>query len=463
MVYIYKICNCAKRIICTDHQNLHNSSFVIAPMTRGRSLLIQFAIFTSVVFAIKGYQSFQGRLITRSAPRLRSEKDEERSVEVTTDPKASTWRTIGSVEDSTEDCELEIINDSHEPVILCWIDRDLLLHHHYVVNDKSIKDGSVSNRHTEYTKTGHAFVCFRRVEGMTQPEALRDVSADSFLFHCQLPRGQKTKLVVDVQSKSVTSLFRRKRKLTSVVTWRCEDLVEVELLDTASKRYDDVFMHGFCLKCEGDVLIAVPELQKCLDDDLQAINSLLPSKARALLQQSTPLFLNKSLTYGPKASPIVFDSMCYHPIGGKDWLRKHGLSEAKEGSIEIGSADDYVRSRGLWGTGGLLLHELCHAYHNKFCDNGYECDEIQEAYEKAIGARLYDCVPVHGAQGTKGPMKAYACTNCMEFFAELSVAFLYDKDEVTEFNKWFPFNKHQLKIHDPHTFQVLQAVWSQHE
>lgn len=71
---------------------------------------------------------------------------------------------------------------------------------------------------------------------------------------------------------------------------------------------------------------------------------------------------------------------------------------------------------------------------------------------------LYDCVPVHGKQGENGPTKAYACANCMEFFAELSVAFLWAAD-ATEYNKWFPHNRAQLERHDPDTFAVLQSLW----
>lgn len=48
--------------------------------------------------------------------------------------------------------------------------------------------------------------------------------------------------------------------------------------------------------------------------------------------------------------------------------------------------------------------------------------------------KLYDCVPVHGPQGRSGPTKAYACYNCMEFFAELSVAFMWKENDL-EYNK----------------------------
>jgi len=83
--------------------------------------------------------------------------------------------------------------------------------------------------------------------------------------------------------------------------------------------------------------------------------------------------------------------------------------------------------------------------------------------------RLYDSVRVHGPQGlaadgiTPVLAKAYACTNCMEFFAELSVAYHWHQDEATEYNKWFPFNRAQLAQHDPATLRVLEFEWLKFE
>lgn len=92
--------------------------------------------------------------------------------------------------------------------------------------------------------------------------------------------------------------------------------------------------------------------------------------------------------------------------------------------------------------------------------------------------KLYDCVAVHGLQGQASyrnaestssadgehtRRKAYACTNCMEFFAELSTAYHYHLDERLEYNKWFPFNRAQLQQHDPSTYSILVEIWNQHE
>jgi hypothetical protein len=154
--------------------------------------------------------------------------------------------------------------------------------------------------------------------------------------------------------------------------------------------------------------------------------------------------------------------MCYHPHKGAPWLEAHGLSPVKSGCVEVNRFDDYLGSRELWGVGGLLLHELCHAFHDKHTPGGYDCSMIREAYEFAMKSKLYDCVAVHGRQGENGPIKAYACANRMEFWAELSVAY-HCKDSNVEFNKWYPHNSMQLRSHDQHSYEILNHLWQSHE
>ena len=113
--------------------------------------------------------------------------------------------------------------------------------------------------------------------------------------------------------------------------------------------------------------------------------------------------------------------------------------------MEFYDAKHYLSDCDHWGKGGLILHELSHAWHNIHIENGYDNKQIKEFYELAMKDGLYDCVRVHGPQGPE--CKAYACTNAMEYFAELSVAFLGGLDDALEHNKWFPFNRTQLREH----------------
>jgi hypothetical protein len=105
---------------------------------------------------------------------------------------------------------------------------------------------------------------------------------------------------------------------------------------------------------------------------------LLPKEALKKLRRSTKFWVNKCISYGPSSQPIKGHDCTYHPKGGGEWLRKNGLREDKAGGIEIYCADDYLRSRGDWGTGGCMLHELAHAYHDKHCSDGFSCEAWQD-------------------------------------------------------------------------------------
>jgi hypothetical protein len=155
--------------------------------------------------------------------------------------------------------------------------------------------------------------------------------------------------------------------------------------------------------------------------------------------------------------PINGIGACFHP--GKDWLVKMGFTEAKYGCVEMYDVAEHLASRHLWGVGGILVHEYSHAFHHKAMENGYDNADIVQMFDTAMQKGLYDSVAVHGRQGVNGPRRAYACSNCMEFFAELSVAYHWAQDSETEYNKWFPFNRAQLKTHDTSTFEILDRIW----
>ena len=211
---------------------------------------------------------------------------------------------------------------------------------------------------------------------------------------------------------------------------------------------------------EPGVFNEIANLRKTLIDDLEMVNSLLSKRQIKKIKKSTKIWLNKTISFGPSSKPVVGSSCTYHPKDGSEWLRQNGLREDKAGSVEIYCAEEYLGSRGLWGVGGVLLHELCHSYHDQQVKDGFDNDEIRIAFNKAMQEKRYESVAVHGRQGVSGPAKHYACTNCMEFFAELSVAFHWIKDSLTEYNKWFPFNREQLKVHDPSTYVLLCKIWS---
>lgn len=71
-----------------------------------------------------------------------------------------------------------------------------------------------------------------------------------------------------------------------------------------------------------------------------------------------------------------------------------------------------------------IFHELAHAYHDQFMEEGYRNQLILRAYNKAMSEGLYDKVMDH-----RGRMvKAYAANNQMEYFAEATEAYFYRND-----------------------------------
>jgi len=367
------------------------------------------------------------------------------------DLRGATWRYIYSIDDygdddgdGDRDLVLNVCNNLKEcAVYLCWVTNNGHLKHYRPIDNGSIIDGSVSNCHSEYSQKGHAFVCFK--QPTTLPQTLEDLNQRDFLF---IYRPTLAKHCHNVTIND------------SEITITCEKMDDEEVIDNTKKVYNTMKINGFTIRYEGDVLSKEQALLNALSEDLSFCSTLLPASICNKLKESTSIYVNKSISFGRKRFPIFGRACTYHSKYGRAWLASNGMSEEKAGSVEMYNTDDYLGDRYLWGVGGSMLHELCHAYHDKHCLNGFENKTINDAYVAAMGSRSYDAVRVHGPQGADDrKVKAYACTNCMEFFAELSTAYLWTQDDSTEYNKWFPHNRAQLAQHDPKTAEMLSIIW----
>lgn len=220
-----------------------------------------------------------------------------------------------------------------------------------------------------------------------------------------------------------------------------------------------------------------------LERDLIEASRLLPPHALRGLRDEPKkpcaVYVNRTISWGPSHAPVRGRGCCYHP--GKDWLIENGLSSSKHMCVEVNDGPGYRKSCDLWEPGGLMLHELSHAYHHRMIPDGYENAEIVKCYERAVEEGLYDSVPYHSSataelvettttnatttrrfvveRTTSIARRGYAATNPMEYFAELSVAFLGGLDGSVEFNKWYPFNRKQLREHDPRAHDLLARLW----
>ena len=177
-----------------------------------------------------------------------------------------------------------------------------------------------------------------------------------------------------------------------------------------------------------------------LRSQLEEIKRVVPADAVAEIKK-VPLWFSPE---DPKTRPTA----AYHP--GAGWLREHDRNPEMVRSVEFTNIKNFEAERRRMPN--FVLHELAHGYHHRFLKDGYDNQQIRKAYEKAKGAGTYERVERQDAEGNKRMDRAYAMANPMEYFAETSEAFFSRND-------FFPYNRAELKQHDPEMFDLLAEVW----
>ena len=175
-----------------------------------------------------------------------------------------------------------------------------------------------------------------------------------------------------------------------------------------------------------------------LTSQLKAICKLVAAKPLVELKRVT-LWLS---TEYPKTPPRAE----YHP--GADWLRSNGRNPEMVKGVEITDVRNFdaeTRRMPLF-----VLHELAHAYHDRVLGN--DEPRLLAAYKNAKASGKYDRVERQDSEGRRRLDRAYALTNVQEYFAEGTEAFFGAND-------FFPFNKDQLKAHDPELYALLEKLW----
>ncbi|MGL4422676.1 MAG: DPP IV N-terminal domain-containing protein, partial [Gemmataceae bacterium] len=178
-----------------------------------------------------------------------------------------------------------------------------------------------------------------------------------------------------------------------------------------------------------------------LDKQLADIISVLPKAAAAKLQK-VPIFINpeyRGLQAGAE----------YHP--GADWLRKNGRDPAMAQCVEVSNVRTYPEevNRMPW----FMLHELAHAYHDRELPQGFDNPDLLAAYSRAKQSGKYNKVERHFGNGRPNKVeKAYAMSSVMEYFAESTEAYFGKND-------FFPFDRTELKKHDPDMEALLGPLW----
>jgi hypothetical protein len=373
--------------------------------------------------------------------------------------------------DATSSVRLCFRNQTTNPIVLCWVDEDGAPHHFYRLDATSnnIQQVVTKHDHIEHTKLGHAFCIYELCSDDDDDDDDLEGSTNVESKSRRLIGGYRpTRLGTDADHPChIITIQKNKRQLRRQ---RSSFQIKVALgtidptpIDTTNKHYHMYHVSEwpvFCCAHEWNKLDTASK--DALELDLQILQQCLPSHAAKALRPNTPLWINTTkLRYGPKLVPSDGLGACFHPDA--NWLKENGLHRQKVEGVELYSFAEYMRERDtFWKPGGLLIHEFAHAYHWKRVKDGYENADIKRCWEAAMKDNLYDCVKVHDLEGNATESRrAYACQDPMEYFAELSVAFLggCGSNKDAEFNKWFPFNRKQLREHDPRAYEMLKRVW----
>jgi hypothetical protein len=107
----------------------------------------------------------------------------------------------------------------------------------------------------------------------------------------------------------------------------------------------------------------------------------------------------------------------------------------------------------------MVLHELCHLYHDQALAGGFENPDVKAAYNHAMAEGLYVNTPYRLDKNTLIQryddyyhQKVYATNNCMEYFSEICEAYWGEND-------YYPFNYEDLKTYDSQGFALMEKVW----
>lgn len=206
--------------------------------------------------------------------------------------------------------------------------------------------------------------------------------------------------------------------------------------------YAEITHNGFTIKIP-DYLKNTPDARRALDlmqDNIDTMAAILPDTFLRAMQKN-PIWMEKD---------IKPDGAAWYHVS-REWLLQNNMNPDKAKSVEICNYVNYVE----WTERHqpfMLLHELCHQYHD--ISLTFDHPGIIEAFEHAKATGLYKNTQYHHGNGIYSTIaQAYALTNHHEYFAELSEAFWGEND-------YFPFNRQELKEYDPMGYHVLEKIWT---
>lgn len=174
-----------------------------------------------------------------------------------------------------------------------------------------------------------------------------------------------------------------------------------------------------------------------LENKLTDILTVLPPSKTVILQQYVIVL---DLNHGD------LSIMQFHPSAV--WLKNNGYDESLAGCVHIPVAAKLATRRNIVEQPWSVLHELAHAYHYNVLD--FSHPEIRTAWENYKTSGHGDKTLLFNGRR----VEHYALTNEKEFFAEMTEAYWGSND-------FFPFNRGELKEHEPAIYALMEKIWNQ--
>lgn len=177
-----------------------------------------------------------------------------------------------------------------------------------------------------------------------------------------------------------------------------------------------------------------------LREQLQEVERIVPKEAVRKLKQVVLWFSPEYDGTPPRAE--------YHP--GAEWLRENGRDPKMVRGVEFTNVKVFRQERKRMPN--FVLHELAHAFHHQVLENGFDNPQIRQLYLKAKEGGAYDQVEQRFGDGRSKMVRAYGMNNPAEYFAEGTEAYFTTND-------FYPFDRSQLRKHDPGLEEALGQLW----
>jgi hypothetical protein len=211
------------------------------------------------------------------------------------------------------------------------------------------------------------------------------------------------------------------------------------------REYQDFKTGNWVIKLEKQMLVEDPALAQRasarLEQKLALLLTILPKHTHAELQQ-VPIYL----MFGPRATGGGEDSgLSYFQKNAPDFNLQ--LDPQWRHCVVIKSAPNYLALSEFWSI-KPVVHEMGHAWHLMHWPE--KQPDILAPWQNATERGFYQNVTdVNNGQMIS---RAYALTNQLEYFAELTCMYFVGCN-------YPPLNRRELQLYDPNGYAMIETKW----